>query len=296
MFYDIYLSQKGGKTIMSKQVNISEEIYKKFQAALMLTGQDEETVLNELVNNYAVSAFEKAMGRSSDSNEVFAEKAVISNSGSTAEEQKQLFVNWFRSLTRNGRPYNPVTISGYTGRIENACSDSVFAEVPVDNLFEITDLSEFVEIQKQLKACNGYFEYDAKSHNGFTAALKKYEDFLRFQSGGSFLVPMYKTTASYPQQSSVHRWTMEEDLICCKQFLEYYVVKKSNIEIIQFLKMLSVKVPDVSEGSLRMKIQNIKYLSVSAGFSDSAAIKWLSQYSVQCEKAFKQAVKELNLK
>ena len=274
---------------MSKQVNINEEVYKKFQAALMLTGEEEESVLNELINNYSISAFEKAMGRS-----LISEHET--NSDSTAKEQKQLFVNWFRNLSRNGRPYNPVTISGYTGRIENACSDSVFAEVPVDNLFEITDLSEFVEIQKQLKACNGYFEYDAKSHNGFTAALKKYEDFLRFQSGGSFLVPMYKTTASYPQQSSVHRWTMEEDLICCKQFLEYYVVKKSNIEIIQFLKMLSVKVPDVSEGSLRMKIQNIKYLSVSAGFSDSAAIKWLSQYSVQCEKAFKQAVKELNLK
>lgn len=278
---------------MSKQVNINEEVYKKFQAALMLTGEEEESVLNELINNYSISAFEKAMGRSLISEH--ETKSVIRNSDSTAKEQKQLFVNWFRNLSRNGRPYNPVTISGYTGRIESACSDSVFEEVPVNNLFEITELSEFVAIQKQLKACSGYAQFDAKSHNGFTAALKKYEDFLRFQAGGNSFIPTYNASVSYSQQSSVHRWTMEEDLTCCKKFLEYYVIEKSNIEIIQFLKMLSSEVPEVSEGSLRMKIQNIKYLSVCAGFRDSAAIKWLSQYSAQCEKAFKQAAKELNL-
>lgn len=279
---------------MSRQLNISEDTYKKFQAALMLTGEDEEAVLNKLIQNYAKSAFEKAMG--GDLTPVQEDQPILNKeSSNTVYEQKQLFINWFRSLSRNGKPYNPVTISGYAGRIENACSDPTFETIPINNLFEITDISEYISIQQQIKACVGYSEFDARSHNGFTAALKKYEDFLRFQSGANSFIPTYNAYQSKAQPTSIHRWTMAEDLICCKKFLEHYVINKSNMEFVQFLKMLSTEVPEVSEGSLRMKIQNIKYLSVQAGLTDCAPIKWLSQYSMQCEKAFEQAIKELKL-
>ena len=277
---------------MSKQVNVSEDSYKKFQAALMLTGEDEEAVLSELIKKYAHSVFGSVMGKKeTEKKETSCEEGIKVS----AAEQKQDFVNWFRSLTRNGRAYNPVTISGYTGRIENACADPAFASIPCKNLFEITDLAEFREIQTQIKACPGFFEFDAKSHNGFTAALRKYEEFLRFQmSGGvSHSMPMPQQQTSRP--TNVHRWTMEEDGICCKRFLEYYVIKQSNMDTIQFLQMLAKEVPNVSEGSLRMKVQNIKYLTVRAGLKDSSTLKWLSQYSAQCEKEFYRALRELNI-
>ena len=278
---------------MSRQISISEDSYKKFQAALLLTGEDEETVLSKLISKYAHAVFEKVMGKPADAEFDTGKKVSVDNI--TADEQKQLFIKWFRGLTRNGKAYNPVTISGYTGRIENACCEPVFATIPINNLFSVTELEEFVSIQKQIKECAGYAEFDARSHNGFSAALKKYEEFLRFQAGDNSFQPSLPVTRHPSRQSNVHRWTMEEDMICCKRFLDCYVVRQSNMDIAQFLKMLAKEVPEVSEGSLRMKIQNIKYLASQAGLKDTSTIKWLSQYSTQCKKAFEQAGIELGL-
>ena len=279
---------------MSKQIVIDDDSYKKFQAALLLTGEDEETVLRELLNKYIHKVFVDAMEKNAQEEQHLNTQVAVANAVTT-NEQKKLFTNWFRSLTRNGKAYNPVTISGYTGRIENACKDPIFAEVPVNNLFTITNLAEFTSIQKQIKCCTGYAEFDAKSHNGFTAALRKYEEFLKFQASGNSSVSPSPETHSYTTASNIHRWTMEEDEICCRRFLEYYVINKSNVDTVQFLQMLSKEVPDVSEGSLRMKIQNIKYLTVRAGLKDSSALKWLSQYSMQCEKAFNKTLQDLKI-
>ena len=278
---------------MSKLIQVNEESYKKLQAALMLTGEEEEFVLSKLISEYAHKVFEDIVGKKEEPKQVERKETTPNR---TAEEQKKLFINWFRSLTWNGKPYNPVTISGYAGRLENACCEQAFAEIPVVNLFEITDLNEFLHIQKRLKACDGYYEFDAKSHNGFTAALRKYEEFLRYQSTGgtSYSEPLMQK--SHTQPANVHRWTMEEDMICCKKFLECYVVNQSNIDTVQFLKMLAKEVPAVSEGSLRMKIQNIKYLSERAGIKNTCMLRWLSQYSMQCERAFYQVLKEMNIK
>ncbi len=259
----------------------------------MLTGEEEEVVLSKLISEYAHKVFEGIVGKKEELKQEEKKETTASRS---AEEQKKLFINWFRSLTWNGKPYNPVTISGYAGRLENACCEQAFAEVPVVNVFEITDLKEFLHIQKRLKECEGYADFDAKSHNGFTAALRKYEEFLRYQSTGGTSYSKTLMTKSQTQPANVHRWTMEEDMVCCKRFLEYYVVNKSDIDTVQFLKMLAREVPNVSEGSLRMKIQNVKYLSVRAGLKDTSTLKWLSQYSMQCERAFYQVLKELDIK
>ena len=280
--------------MMRGQFNIDDNTYKKFQAALMLTGGDEETVLRRLLNNYIHKVFESAMGKNTPEEQQTNEQIAVEKSVN-ANEQKQLFVNWFRNLTRNGKAYNPVTISGYAGRIENACKDATFAEVPVKNLFTITDLAEFTSVHKQIVNCSGYTEFDAKSHNGFTAALKKYEEFLRFQASGNPVTFPSPEVRSYTPSSSIHRWTLEEDEICCKRFLECYVMNKSNLDTVQFLQMLAKEVPDVPEGSLRMKIQNIKYLTVQAGLEDSSTIKGLSQYSMQCERTFNKAIHELKI-
>ena len=277
---------------MSIQIAIDDDIYKQFQAALLLTGEEEQNVLSELMIEYAHKQFQSVIGNTVASNT--NENNQVGEDRITEQKQKQLFVSWFRGLTWNGKPYNPVTISGYVGRIESACNDPSFSTVPIKNLFAVTDLTQFIDIQTQIKSCEGYSVFDAKSHNGFTAALKKYEDFLKFQAYGNYIQP--SQTASRPYRTSnVHRWTMIEDEICCKRFLENYVVNKSSMDTVQFLQMLTKEVPDVSEGSLRMKIQNIKYLTVQAGLKDTSKLKWLKQYSSQCEKAFKKALIELGL-
>lgn len=279
---------------MSNFLVIDDDTFKKFQAALILMGDDGEIVLRELLNEYIHKAFETVMKKNIP-DEHHTNMKVEDVNVISASEQKQLFTNWFRSLTRNGKAYNPVTISGYAGRIENACNAPVFSAIPVKNLFTINNLAEFLSIQKQIKNCVGYAAFDAKSHNGFTAALRKYEEFLKFQESGDPEASLSPEVRSYKPSANVHRWTTEEDEICCKRFLEYYVIDKSNIDIVQFLKIIAKEVPDVSEGSLRMKIQNIKYLTVQAGLKDTSSIKWLSQYSMQCKKAFNKALQELNI-
>lgn len=278
---------------MSKHIIVCDEIYRKFQAALLLTGDEEQSVLSELIKQYANNAFSGALDK--QSNKAVTEDNQEVKGAASEEEQKRLFINWFRSITRNGKPYNPVTISGYAGRIENACQNKAFSEIPVKNLFSITSLTQFLDIQDRIKSCEGYEEFDSKSHNGFTAALRKYEEFLSFQATGNTVQsPSTHMPYSY-KRSNIHRWTMEEDEICCKRFLEYYVVKKSAMDIVQFLQMLSKEVPEVSEGSLRMKIQNVKYLSMRVKLEDTASIKPLSQYSMQCERAFEKTALELGL-
>lgn len=273
---------------MSRQINVNEDSYKKFQASLLLTGEEEEIVIDRLLNQYARIAFEKVVNEKTNLND----KQSINV---TEIEQKQLFINWFRNLTkRNGKKYNPVTISGYAGRIENACQDPIFVSIPVKNLFTITDSTKFIHIQKQIKECSGYVTFDEKCHNGFTAALKKYEEFLKFQEMDN-IVPNSVITSTTITSSNIHHWTMEEDIICCKRFFEYYVIKQSDIDTVQFLQMIKKEIPNISEGSLRMKIQNIKYLAMQEGLKDTSTIKCLSQYSTQCKKAFKQIMNELTI-
>lgn len=278
---------------MSRTIAVTDEDYKMFQAALMLTGEQEEIVMRRLIKSYAHEVFEHIMGKNTMEYHQVENQVEVHNI--TEREQKQLFVDWFKSLTRNGKAYNPVTISGYAGRVENVCSDPIFASVPVNNLFSITDIAQYIEIQKQIKSCIGYKELDAKSHNGLTAALRKYEEFLRFQANGNISQKVVAPVITNHQPTAVHRWTMDEDEICCKRFLECYVVEQSKLDTISFLQRLSKEVPAISEGSLRMKIQNIKYLTTLAGLQDTSTIKGLSQYSSQCERAFKKVLLELEI-
>lgn len=275
---------------MKKTIIINEDTYKKLQAALLLTGENEENALDGMICEYARKAFANVMGSrmaESDNCRQGSPEGVSmgANKESAAIKQKQRFTGWFRSLSRNGKAYNPVTISGYAGRIEKACNDPVFAEIQVRNLFEITELSEFVRIQAQIKACDGYAEFDSRSHNGFTAALKKYEEFLQNQLSEHVVqesvMPVY-------QPSGIHRWTEAEDAVCCRRFLEYYVLQRSNLDMNSFVRMLSKEVPAVSEGSLRMKIQNIRHLAMQAGIKDTSGFAPLSQYSAQCARIFNQ--------
>lgn len=92
-----------------------------------------------------------------------------------------------------------------------------------------------------------------------------------------------------------HRWTMAEDELCCRKYLEWYVVNHSSMDLIQFVRMLEKALPDISAGSLRMKTQNIKQLCIEHGIRDSLDAKPLAQYSRQNAVAFQRAKTELGL-
>ena len=103
-------------------------------------------------------------------------------------------------------------------------------------------------------------------------------------------VPIQNTTTNNAQR---HRWTFEEDVICCRRFFEQYVMLQSSMDLSQFAEQLHRTLPEISVGSLRMKTQNIKQLCVEQGIRNSLAAKPLSQYSQQNYRAFMQVKKEL---
>ena len=72
-----------------------------------------------------------------------------------------------------------MTISGYAGRIQNTCGYPGFEAVGATDLFEISDPTELELIVSRMRQCPAYAAEDARTHNGLTAALKKYAQFLK---------------------------------------------------------------------------------------------------------------------
>lgn len=219
-----------------------------------------------------------------------AQATLTLNSPYSPDIQKQNFVRWFKKLTYKGKPYNPVTISGYSGRIENACQDEIFSNIYPKNLFLITDINEFLEVKIEIQSCEGYGAFDAKSHNGFTAALNKYEEFLR-----NFSAHSYEDNISRPNVYERHNWSMDEDMFCCRKYLEYYVIHQSTVDISEFVRILNNAMPQISPNSLKMKVQNIKQLCIENNILDSLKVKPLSRYSTQNADAFVSVKNKLGL-
>ena len=255
---------------MDIKIKVDNELYKKFKAALILNEEDEQTVLNELISDYSSIIFKRTLDEKNINN-----KNITTNIN--ASDQKDLFINWFTGLTKNGKKYNNSTINCYVSRIKNSCSERIFDSIPFNNLFEIQSLNDFIKIERDIKECDGFNSYNEKLHNSFNAALKKYEEFLKSQCNAN------------------HKWNIDEDIICCKKFIEYYIVEKSDITTSEFIKIISNKIPNIKESSIKMKIENIKYISEKSGYKDSSHLKGLANYSKQNEIAFNIAKKELNL-
>ena len=50
-----------------------------------------------------------------------------------------------------------------------------------------------------------------------------------------------------------HRWTMEEDTLCCRRFFEQYVIQQSSMDLQRFAEQLHMALPSISVGSQKMK-------------------------------------------
>ena len=97
------------------------------------------------------------------------------------------------------------------------------------------------------------------------------------------------------KKNQYHRWTYEEDLLCCRRFFEQYVEQRSSMDLQFFAQQLHRELPEISVGSLRMKAQNIQQLCIEQGIRSSLAAKPLTQYSQQNRRAFLQVKKEFGL-
>ena len=80
-----------------------------------------------------------------------------------------------------------------------------------------------------------------------------------------------------------HRWTYEEDYICAKACVRYK--EEEFVNIYDLLRYLSVRLPNISSGSIRMKIQNIKGVCSAYQLPNKLDVSSLDQYSQQCKRA-----------
>lgn len=92
-----------------------------------------------------------------------------------------------------------------------------------------------------------------------------------------------------------HRWALDEDLKCCRMYLEYFVLNKSSMDIGQFISLLEKELPNIQPNSLKMKVQNIKQILNEKGFKDTLETSPLSNYSQQNLRAMKVALAEMGL-
>ena len=91
-----------------------------------------------------------------------------------------------------------------------------------------------------------------------------------------------------------HNWTFEEDYTCCMQYLRYIFDSSPNKNVASLIYNLSLKLPSLERGSIRMKLQNIKQICMEHSFNDEMDISPLENYSRQCLRAFVEALKDYN--
>ncbi|MBQ8833715.1 MAG: hypothetical protein IJ001_02160 [Oscillospiraceae bacterium] len=92
--------------------------------------------------------------------------------------------------------------------------------------------------------------------------------------------------------SAKHSWTFEEDGLCCDAFFKVYVIQKSNMPLSDFVRLLSLKLPAIKAGSLRLKVQNIKQLALEYGIENSLKAAASTNYSKQNQSAFVSVMKQ----
>ena len=76
-----------------------------------------------------------------------------------------------------------------------------------------------------------------------------------------------------------HAWTYEENVYCCKRYIEQYVIESSNLRVTEFSRLLEKEMQTVPAQSIKMKLQNIKQILMELGVRDSLEAAPLEKYS-----------------
>ena len=97
-----------------------------------------------------------------------------------------------------------------------------------------------------------------------------------------------------------HVWTYHEDYTCCELYLEFAMDTAPYKIIDELIHRIKRELPQLEKGSIRMKIQNIKFLSKTEAEArrrfpngDGVTISPLWQASEQCRRAFLHALKNV---
>lgn len=90
-----------------------------------------------------------------------------------------------------------------------------------------------------------------------------------------------------------HDWTFEENYICCYEYITNFIIGKTSEYIV--LQKLKDKLKDITESSLRMKMQNIKQIVIEKNLLDNSCMRPLPNFSKENLLAFNKAMQDLNL-
>ena len=91
-----------------------------------------------------------------------------------------------------------------------------------------------------------------------------------------------------------HRWTFQEDYVCCTYYLRYIFNKPAGKSVRDLIYDISLELTELESGSIRMKLQNIKQICMEYDFEDGMDISPLEKYSYQCKRAFLKAITDFN--
>ena len=93
---------------------------------------------------------------------------------------------------------------------------------------------------------------------------------------------------------SRHHWTYGENYKCCEKFIDKYVIEKSyeNIDVLVSNLMI---ITHIKQSSIKMKLQNIKYLFKEYKIKDTAPISYLPNVSEENRRAFLDVIKAKNV-
>ena len=93
-----------------------------------------------------------------------------------------------------------------------------------------------------------------------------------------------------------HNWTYRENEVCCKRYLEQYVLRRGDLSVSTFVRLLKQELPQLKENSIRRKVHNIRYLSLEAKLNDYMNCPAESNCSSDNRKAFYTLPSEYGLK
>ena len=91
------------------------------------------------------------------------------------------------------------------------------------------------------------------------------------------------------------RWSYNEDKYCCDEFVRKYIIEKDYTSSSIFAYNLSLKLKGLDEGSIKMKISNIVYITNFLKINHTCDIAPLCNYSDQNIIALGESLRENNI-
>ena len=92
-----------------------------------------------------------------------------------------------------------------------------------------------------------------------------------------------------------HKWTYAENELCCRRYLEHYVLNKDNLSISDLTHLLEAELPEIGYNSIRLKLLNTRYLACQAGLQDSTVGSSSAHCSEGNKIAFQNVLKDLGI-